>query len=525
VANGDEPGWWAEFRDRPAPRGTILTLYATAEGVTDDANIAGQSAQAPYAHARLAVTPAIAGVSAETLYAGSAPGFPGLLQVNGCVPGGFVRPGAAPVVFSVGARQRQRSRYGCSRIAYRSERRPSVSVRFYDSGPTARIVAVTIGKLVRIDLFETERQSTWENIVEWDMIESGVRPVSPREMAEMGLDLYALLDMPLGYRQSNGTIALRESLAGQYPGATPDHLKVTNRTSEASYLLGLPLLRDGDEVTFEVPNYMPYGGRPKSFDARTRRLRLRIEHNREPDWDEFDRAITPKARLIYLSNPNNPSGSVLSKASLERIVRRVNSVDAYLLADEVYLRAEIHRERTRSFWGMSDRVIVTSGLSKAYGIPGVRIGWIVGPKDVIAECWGQNDYLTIGPNKISVARVAVRADNREKLYALTRAILQHNLPIMREWAESFAGFLTFCEPQAGALCLVQYHSPTPGYERCERIRVNQSVLIVPGAHLGLEDYLRLWLGGKPEFLTGGLRRIGIKLSSEMEAHRRRARHG
>jgi aspartate/methionine/tyrosine aminotransferase len=323
---------------------------------------------------------------------------------------------------------------------------------------------------VSIDLFETERmQSTWGNIVEWDMSESGVRPVSPREMAEMGLDLDALLDMPLGYSQSNGTIALRESLAGQYPGATPDHIEVTNGTSEASYLLGLTLLRDGDEVTFEVPNYMQYGGRPKSFDARTRRFRLRIEHNREPDWDEFDRAVTPKTRLIYLSNPNHPSGSVLSKASLERIVRRVNSVGVYRLADEVYLRAEIHRERTRSFWGTSDRVIVTSGLSKAYGIPGVRIGWMVGPKDVIGKCWGQNDYLTIGPNKISdaVARVAVRADNREKLYARTHAILQHNLPIMREWAESFAGFLTCCEPQAGALCPVEYHSPTPSYELCD----------------------------------------------------------
>ena len=95
---------------------------------------------------------------------------------------------------------------------------------------------------------------------------------------------------------------------------------------------------------------------------------------------------------------------------MQRIVERCEQIGAYLLADEVYLGAEIHCERTRSFWGMSDRVIVTSGLSKAYGIPGVRIGWIVGPTDVIADCWTQHDYLTIGPNKISdaVARVAVQ---------------------------------------------------------------------------------------------------------------------
>jgi aspartate/methionine/tyrosine aminotransferase len=161
---------------------------------------------------------------------------------------------------------------------------------------------------------------------------------------------------------------------------------------------------------------------------------------------------------------------------------------------------------------MSDRVIVTSGLSKAYGIPGVRIGWIAGPRDVVAQCWSQHDYITIGPNKISdaVARVAVHPENRERLYARTRAILRHNLPIMRGWIESFSGQLEFREPRAGALCLVRYHSSMPSYPLCERVRINQSVLIVPGVHLGLEGFVRLWLGGRPDFLGEGLRRIGIE---------------
>jgi hypothetical protein len=358
-------------------------------------------------------------------------------------------------------------------------------------------------------------QSTWENLVEMDMSESGVRPVSLREMAEMGLDLESILDMPLGYSQSNGTLALRETLALQYPGATPDHLEVTNGTSEANYLLALTLLRPGDHVALQVPNYMQYGGIPQSFGAVVNPFRLQLDRGWEPDWEEFERAVNSKTRLVYVSNPNNPTGSVLSPEAMRRIVARCEEVGAYLLADEVYLGAEIHCPRTPSFWGMSDRVIVTSGLSKAYGIPGVRIGWIAAPRDVIAECWSQHDYLTIGPNKISdaVARVAVQPETREKLYARTRAILQHNLPIMRQWVESFQGFLTFREPQAGALCLVRYNSPMPSYPLCERVRVNQSVLIVPGSHLGLEGYVRLWLGGKPEFLTEGLRRIGVELAA------------
>src|SRR6202521_2363906 len=137
-------------------------------------------------------------------------------------------------------------------------------------------------------------QSTWENLVEMDTSDSGVRPVSLRELGEMGLDLEAILDMPLGYSQSNGTIALRENLAAIYPGASPDRIEVTNGTSEANYLLALALLREGDEVALEVPNYMQFGGVPKSLGAKVNRFSLRIDQDWEPDWEEFERAVTEK---------------------------------------------------------------------------------------------------------------------------------------------------------------------------------------------------------------------------------------
>jgi len=176
---------------------------------------------------------------------------------------------------------------------------------------------------LKIEQFEMERmQSTWENLVEMDMSESGVRPVSLREMADMGLDLDSILNMPLGYSQSNGTIALRETLAASYPGATPDHIEVTNGTSEANYILALTLLRPGDQVAFQVPNYMQYGGIPQSLGATVNRFSLRLDREWEPDWDEFERAVNPKTRLVYISNPNNPTGSILSADAMRRIVAR-----------------------------------------------------------------------------------------------------------------------------------------------------------------------------------------------------------
>jgi aspartate/methionine/tyrosine aminotransferase len=370
-----------------------------------------------------------------------------------------------------------------------------------------------------IEQFDMERmQSTWENLVDYDMSESGVRPLTLRELTTMGFDLESCLVEPLGDSQSNGTIELRERIAALYPGADVDRVEVTNGTSEANYLVALSQLRAGDVFAMEAPNYMQMPGVARSVGAAVRTFHLREDASWQPDWEELDRALAAKPRLLYLSNPNNPTGAVLSDQSMARIIDGIESAGTWLLSDEVYLGAEIDRPRTKSFWGMSDRVIVTSGLSKAYGIPGVRIGWIVAPASVTAECWSQHDYLTIGPNKMSdrVARIAVHPANRERCYARTQAILTHNLPIVREWVARFDGRVTWREPQAGAIALIKYDSPVASVDIAERIRTEQRTLIVPGSHVGLEGYLRIWLGGREAFLREGLRRIGAELGRILE---------
>jgi aspartate/methionine/tyrosine aminotransferase len=367
-----------------------------------------------------------------------------------------------------------------------------------------------------IETFLMERmQSTYENVVDFDLSESGVRPVTLREMVKYGFDLDALMDAPLGYSQSNGTIELRERIAAMYPGTTIDHIEVTNGTSEANYILALTLLRAGDVVALEIPNYLQLWGVPRSLGATVERFQLeRVDGAWEVDWEAFERAVTPKTRFVYVTNPNNPTGAVLSRKAMERIVERVDAVGAYLIADEVYQGAEIEGERAPSFWGMSDRVIVTSGLSKAYGIPGVRIGWMVGPPEVIASCWTQHDYITICPNKISdhIARVAVSPGVRTQLFARTRAVLRENLPTLESWAAEMGDFFEFTPPHAGAIAFLKYNSDAASIPLCERILKEQSTLIVPGLHFGLENYLRVWLGAKPEYLQAGLARLRTGLA-------------
>ena len=183
---------------------------------------------------------------------------------------------------------------------------------------------------MRIETFEMERmQSTWENLVDYDMSESGVRPLTLRELTAMGFDLESFMDEPLGYSQSNGTIELRERIAAIYPGARLEQIEVTNGTSEANYLVALSLLRPGDVFGLELPNYMQMPGVARSLGAEVIAFHLQQADGWNPDWDEFDRVIAARPRLVYLSNPNNPTGSVLPDEAMQRIVEGCEAAGAW----------------------------------------------------------------------------------------------------------------------------------------------------------------------------------------------------
>jgi aspartate/methionine/tyrosine aminotransferase len=249
-------------------------------------------------------------------------------------------------------------------------------------------------------------------------------------------------------------------------------------------------------------------GVARSLGGNVRTFRLREDTEWEPDWDEFERAVTPHTQLLYLSNPNNPTGAVLSEAAMKRIADRCTQTGTWLLADEVYLGAEIDRPRTRSFWGLSDRVIVTSGLSKAFGLPGLRIGWVVAPPPLIEELWGVHDYTTIAPGALNDRLARVALARREFVIARTRGIVSANYPVVKKWIEKRAPALTHVAPEAGAIAFVRYRQPINSTSLVERLRDKHSVLLVPGDHFDMDGYLRIGFGNHPAYLTSALELVG-----------------
>jgi aspartate/methionine/tyrosine aminotransferase len=363
---------------------------------------------------------------------------------------------------------------------------------------------------MRIEHFKMERmQSTWENEVEYNLSESGVHPLALREFLSAE-EIRELQETPLGYSQSNGTLELREKIAGLYPGAGPDHILATAGSSEANYLLMWSLIESGDEVVFMMPNYMQMWGLVRGFGATLKPLWLKESLGWAPDLDELKKRVTSKTRLIIVTNPNNPTGAALSPEAMSAIVEVAGRAGAWIVSDEVYQGAERTGGTTPSFWGRYDRAVIVNGLSKAYGLPGIRIGWIAGPRDFIAKTWPYHDYTTISPSVLSdrIARIALSPANREKIIKRTRNIIQKNYPVLESWLNRQAGLFSFVPPRAGAIAFARYALETNSTDLVTRLINEKSTLIVPGDHFEMDRYLRFGFGSEPEYLEKGLARVG-----------------
>lgn len=372
---------------------------------------------------------------------------------------------------------------------------------------------------MQIEPFDLERwQSCHEHAVDINLTESGIRPLRLQELVEPS-HIEALLGQELAYTQTNGTAALRARIATLYDGATSANVLVTNGSSEANFLSCWRLIETGDEVVSIQPNYMQIPGLVRSFGAVVREVWLTAGSGRWTlDLDAVRASVTDRTRLIVVCNPTNPTGGRLTEAEVAGLCAIAADRGCWLLADEVYRGAELDGRITPSAWGRHDRVIITSGLSKAYGLPGLRVGWAAGPPDLIEELWGRRDYSSIAPGAISdlLARVALEPRRRARVLERTRRILRRNHAIVSAWAAEQPG-LHQVPPEAGGVTLIRYDGSRPSSDLAEVLRVEHGLLIVPGSHFRLEHHLRLGVGGDTTPLVEGLRRLAPVLAGE-QAH-------
>jgi aspartate/methionine/tyrosine aminotransferase len=363
---------------------------------------------------------------------------------------------------------------------------------------------------MQIETFELERwQSVWENRIELNIAESGVDPLSVRELLEDARDVERVLDLRLGYAQTNGGEELRARIAALYPSAATKNVLVTCGGAEANYLATWTLVEHGDEVIFMQPNYMQVAGLAKGFGATVKPWWLYEKLNWAPDANELEKLVTSRTKIIAVCNPSNPTGAVLSPETMRAVCAAASKVGAWILADEVYRGAEFNGKTTPSFWGQYERVACTAGLSKAYGLPGLRTGWVIAPAEMAEKLWGYHDYTSIGPTMLSdrIASLALEPRRHARLLERTRRILQENYPVVGEWLERHKDTFSHVPPRAGAIAWIGLLRKWNSGRVAEELRARKEVLLVPGEQFAMPGYVRIGFGEGRGKLSKALERF------------------
>lgn len=359
--------------------------------------------------------------------------------------------------------------------------------------------------------FELERvMSLWEHRVEFNLSESGVHPMSIQELMDDSRLIEDLLTTEIGYVQTNGSIELREAIAALYPGANLDNVLVTVGAAQANFTALLTVLEPGDEIVIMLPNYMQIWGVAMNFGFRVKTFSLKEELSWGIDFEELNRIVSSKTRLIAICNPNNPTGHIMSKEEMDAVIKAASRTGAWILADEVYAGAErITDEITPTFWGQYDRVLAINSMSKAYGLPGLRIGWVVAPTEAAEEIWARQDYITICTTKLSnkLAAHALSPEVRSRILRRTREYVRKGYGNLEQWCLEHEDLYSLVPPQAAAIAFVRYNREINSSELVDRLIHEQGTFVVPGDCFGLDHYLRISYGLSADYVSEGLRRV------------------
>lgn len=357
-------------------------------------------------------------------------------------------------------------------------------------------------------IFVMERwQSHYENQVEFNLAESGVQPITLAELQDLaGVDP---TDTLLGYGHTDGSPLLRDRIAAMYPGAEAVNVVATVGSAEANFLAMWRLVEPGDRVVVLRPTYEQTTGLAAGLGAHVESVWLELGLGWQPRPGAVAEAIQPGTRLVVVTNPNNPTAHTLGEAAIAEIVDAAERAGAWILSDEVYAGGELEGETTASMWGRTDRVLVSASLSKAYGLPGLRLGWLLAPPEFREELWARKDYTTIAPSPLSdrLGAAALEPGVRAALLQRGREILRENLSVLEEWAAGHADVLSYARPIAGAVAFFSYDLPIGSAELAERLLTEQSVLIVPGDQFGIDHHFRIGYGYRNPPLAPGLERV------------------
>jgi aspartate/methionine/tyrosine aminotransferase len=351
----------------------------------------------------------------------------------------------------------------------------------------------------------------FETQCELNLAETCVDSITLGELLDMAGKRASVLDellpMRLGYGDIEGSARLRDAIASLYAKQARENVLVCHGTIGANALVHQALVSHGDHVIAVVPTYQQHYSIPESIGAEVELLRLRAEQNYLPDLAALKAMLRPTTKLIAINNPNNPTGALIDRAMLSDIAARARGVGAWVLCDEVYRGTDQAGDGfTASMADLYEKGISTAGMSKAYSLAGLRLGWIAAPKPVLEAAMIHRDYNTISVGRIDDYLAALALENRDKILARAHRITRDNLKILAGWIDQEQK-IAWVKPKSGTTALLKYDLPMSSRDFCIKLLEEEGVMLCPGSAMEMEGTVRMGYACGTEVLKQGLARM------------------
>ncbi len=354
--------------------------------------------------------------------------------------------------------------------------------------------------------FEEKKRSRY---MEWAKTRSSAR----FNLATSGLTSVPMAEFPLRVEELEvtgggyGYGPLLERIA-RHTGAPVESIVTAEGTSMANHLAMAALLAPGDEVVIEEPTYGLLLDVAHYLGASIRRIARRFENDFALSLGEMEAAITPATRLVVLTNLHNPTGALIPTETLRALGELAERVGARVLVDEVYLEMLFEAAPPSSF-SLGETFLVTSSLTKAYGLSGLRCGWILAAPELAHRIWRLNDLFAATAAHPAERMSVMAFDHLAQFRERTRALLATNRPLLEDFLDSRDDLECF-RPPAGTVVFPRLRGGDPA-TFFKLLRDKYETSVVPGEFFEAPHHFRLGIGGPTEDLRSGLERLGAAL--------------
>lgn len=342
-----------------------------------------------------------------------------------------------------------------------------------------------------------------------------LRSAATYNLASSGIMSYPLSGLPVRLEDLEicgptlyGYGPLKQRIA-KVNGVTSEQVVCAAGTSMANHLAFAATLEPGEEALVERPSYELLVSTLQYLGAKVRHFQRRMEDGFRVDPDEVARQMTAQTRLIVLTNLHNPSGVLIDDATLRALGEIAKQHNARVLVDEVYLEA-MYDQRPRSAVHLGDHFLVTSSLTKAYGLSGLRCGWVLAAPELAERMWHINDLYGVNAAHPAELLSVIALDHSERVGVRAKKLLAENRPALDAFLESHTDTIASVRPEFGTVVFPKLlHGSVDDLHRLLREKYDTS--IVPGSYFGAPQNFRIGIGGDPEMTRAALDRLSSAL--------------